>query len=134
MAQQCCEEHERIENVMKLYGVEEQMKTDNLKILMNDILANSEFETRDKENFDTHMLLKYDGQIIRKLIYLVLDKQNRNKNFQKAVHILSEFQKVKDGKADLDHVLQTEICELENEYIYPVFGGKEAFERKFKNP
>lgn len=37
-AEHCCEEYERIEKVMEIYGVEEQMKTDNLKELVKDLV------------------------------------------------------------------------------------------------
>ena len=118
-------------SVNGIMNVQEQLV--NLKKLMKDILENSEFETKEKNKFDTHMLLKYDGLVIRKIIYLVLDKPNRNKNFKKAVDILAEFQKVKDGELELEQVLQNQVRALDEEYIYPKFGGKEEFEKKFKN-
>lgn len=104
---------EKIQNLLK--DVEEQI-TPNLS-------------PEQKENVETKICVKYNTQIPIKIINLMLEEQ-RYDNLDKLLDMFDRLKDVQKGKADIVQAQQSFGEKLNEQYVYPKFGGKEGFEKK----
>jgi hypothetical protein len=85
-------------------------KTDNTKYFQT---VNSQFED-----------LPYS------IIKLLTERENRDTNLEKLLDMFAIMQTIKNGEKDITSAFTDYKEELNEEYVYPKFGGKEEFERK----
>lgn len=93
-----------------------------------------ELENEDKFAFERHLDSKFEDLSLRyySIFRLLLDKDNREDNVCKLIDIFSTLKKVKTGSLDIHKATEEYHEELNSEYIYPKFGGKEQFEKKMQ--
>ena len=66
------------------------------------------------------------------MIKILSDRQNRVPNLERVLQIIETLRKVKTGKLNMESAYADFVEEQNEKYIYPQFGGKEEFERKYK--
>lgn len=64
---------------------------------------------------------------------MLLDRENRVKNMERLLLLIETLKEIKYGNRDKDIEFNKFKESLANEYIYPKFGGKRAFEHKMRN-
>lgn len=81
--------------------------------------------------FEDIITAKYGEQCPPQLIDLLIeDKKNKStKNFEKMIQMFSTLVKVKEGEADMTTEYNAFTEEINSEYVYPKFGGKEEFNK-----
>lgn len=88
-------------------------------------------EETDNYSFERHLDSKFESLSLEynSIFRLLLDKENREKNILKLIEVFSKLQEVKAGLIDISKADIDFKEELNEEYIYPKFGGKEQFEK-----
>jgi hypothetical protein len=66
------------------------------------------------------------------MIKILSDRQNRVPNLERVLQIIETLRKVKMGNLNMESAFANFVEEQNEKYIYPQFGGKEEFERKYK--
>ena len=91
-----------------------------------------ELEARDQFAFERHLDEKFGDFSLKyyPIFMLLTDKKNREENVCKLIDMFSRLKKVKDGQVDITEADKSFNEDLNSEYIYPKFGGKEEYERK----
>lgn len=91
-------------------------------------------ESTDQLAFERHLDSKFENLSLRyyTIFKLLLDKEHREDNVCKLIEIFSVLKGVKSGSIDIQKANEDFQEELNNEYIYPKFGGKEQFEKKMR--
>lgn len=89
-------------------------------------------EIHDNIGFEHHMDAKYPDLSLRyySIFKLLLDREHREENVCKLIDIFSALKRVKSGEVDIKDATSDFQEGMNNEYIYPKFGGKEKFEKK----
>ena len=92
------------------------------------------FENTKPDEFKMHVIDKFIDYFDdnSKVFTTLLDKQNRDANVSKLLQVIELLSEIQLGKKDLNH--ETEMFhETHNQqYVYPKFGGKVAFEETIK--
>lgn len=88
----------------------EMEKTDNVKYFQ---MVNSSFES-----------LPYS------IIKLLTERENRDVNLEKLLDMFAIMQTIKNGEKNISSAFTDYKETLNEEYVYPKFGGKAEFERK----
>ena len=91
-----------------------------------------ELEKRDKKEFEKILTHKYYSLIPSTKIINMFLAPERYDNLERFMEMCDRLRLVKDGKKDMKSAYQ-EWCEkVNNDLLYPSFGGKEEFEKKMK--
>jgi hypothetical protein len=92
-------------------------------------------EESDPASFEKHLESKFSdfSNSNYGVFKLLLEKKHRAQNVNKLITLFSQLQSAKSGETTLDAVYADYTEGLNNEYIYPKFGGKEQFEQTMKN-
>jgi hypothetical protein len=90
-----------------------------------------ELENRDQLTFERHLDVKFEDLSLRHypIFKLLIDKEHREENVCKLIDMFSILAKVKSGALDINQADKNFNEDLNNEYIYPKFGGKQQFEQ-----
>lgn len=88
-------------------------------------------EKTDPKSFEKHLDSKFSkfSERYYAVFKLLIDKKDRAKNVQKLIELFGKFEEVKEGKRTIDSAYKEFTEELNSEYIYPKFGGKDKFEK-----
>lgn len=130
----------------KLYTEDEVMKDKNaekaemkvsaipdLELLLQNIIElvemmeTPEMDTvrqTDKSRYENIIITKYQDCMPYSMIKLLL--QDRHNNLPKIIKMIETLSDVKAGKADINEEYDKFGEKLNEEYLYPKFGGKEA--------
>ena len=65
------------------------------------------------------------------MIKILSDRENRVYNLEKVLEMIETLRKVKNGQLDMQKAFSDFIEQQNEKYIYPQFGGKEEFEKKY---
>lgn len=104
----------------------------DLELLLKNVIELVELmEQPDMENFKKTNNAEYEKMLVNKyqdcmpynMIRLLL--RDRHNNLEKVIQLIQVLSKVKDGKADLNEEYDKFGEKLNEEYLYPKFGGKE---------
>lgn len=92
-------------------------------------------EKSDPDGFEKHLDNKFSAFSLRYygIFKMLLEKKGREENLAKLIDLFSSLNKVKTGKKSMDLAYEQYTEGLNNEYIYPKYGGKEKFEQHIKN-
>lgn len=81
-------------------------------------------EKNDNVSFERLIIHKYQDLMPYNIIKLIL--QDRYENLEKIINMFQILDKVKSGKADINEEYEKFGESLNEEYLYPKFGGKDA--------
>lgn len=86
----------------------------------------------EKNAVETQICQKYNNEIPIKIINLMLeeDPQTRYDNLADLMDMFDRLRGVKEGRTEIVQAQQAFNEKLNEKYVYPKFGGKEAFEKK----
>lgn len=101
-------------------------------IELSDTSEMIELEKNDKDAYEQFFSDEY-LDIPLGLVRLLLERENRDKNLKKTCEMIETLIRVKEGQADIDKEFETFNENLNQELVYPQFGGKEAFEKALIN-
>lgn len=89
-----------------------------------------DLESKDPAAFETHLDLKFEDISMKyySVFRLVIDKENREENIFRLIEIFSTLKKVKAGDLDIDRADEDFRENMNQEFIYSKYGGKEKFE------
>jgi len=112
----------------------------NLVELTNNILSLVDFldkpeiielEKNDERIYFQSVIEKFD-KVPMSIIRLMMERENRDINLEKLINLIQTLKSVKNGKKNINNAFEQYKSQLEEEYIYPKFGGKEEFEKQMK--
>ena len=121
---------------------EPKMSVDNipdLNKIMEDVMDMVEFmnepaalelKFEDKQKYDDMVYFKYREIITPKIINILLEDINNMKGIMEMFETLAA---IKCGNLDIETETDKYAAKIENQYIYPKFGGKEKFFEMLKN-
>lgn len=94
-----------------------------------------QLERDDEYAFEYHMNSKFEDFSLQhySIFRLLMDKKNREDNICKLIDMFNILKRVKKGELELEKANKDFQEDLNNEFIYPKFGGKENFEKTLKN-
>jgi hypothetical protein len=111
---------------------------DKLLVKIQDLLQDIETQLKpdlssdEKEEIETRLYRKYNNQIPIKIISLMFEEQ-RYENLDRLLDMFDKLKEVQSGKADIKTAQDKFNEKLNEDYVYPKFGGsKESFEQKIK--
>lgn len=88
-----------------------------------------EMEKSDNTKF-YHIITSKFENLPFSIIKLLIERENRGENLEKLLEMFSVLQNVKHGNKDIESAYNDYKENLNEQYIYPKFGGKDEFERK----
>lgn len=93
-----------------------------------------ELEENNKDEFEKRIEQKFNIYESRysKIYILLMQKKNRIQNLIRLTDICSRINEMRSGKLDMKTTNEKFIEEMNNEYVYSKFGGKEKFEETLK--
>lgn len=94
----------------------------------------AEYEKTNKFEFDRLLYAKFNTKLPMRVIKLITETERRYSNVDKLLNMFERLRKIKDGKKDLETESKKFGEELNEEFIYPEFGGKEKFEKEMTKP
>ena len=83
-----------------------------------------DLKNRDKKQYDDTVYFKYRELISPKIINILLEDIN---NLNGIIEMFEKLNAIKMGKLDIETETDNFAVKIENEYIYPKYGGKEKF-------
>lgn len=89
----------------------------------------SEMEISDNVKFYQIITSKFED-LPFSIIKLLLEKENRGENIGKLLEMFDILQNVKYGNRNIEDAYNNYKENLNEQFIYPKFGGKTEFERK----
>jgi len=107
--------------------------TELLNYMATDEMVKLEKENREefcKHLRETFINFEYKGN--RSVFNILIDDRNRDKNFDQLLSMIATLQLVKVGKRDVKEEHEKFKDSNDNRYVYPLYGGKEEFEKKMK--
>lgn len=87
---------------------------------------------RNKNDFEDMIIKLFGEDIPNKIITLMLE-DDRYDNLAKLLDMFDILRKVKNQQADIQEEFHKFNENLNEQYLYPKFGGKEEFENRMKN-
>jgi hypothetical protein len=97
-----------------------------LEFIDNPVIV--ELENTDKTKYVQTVNSQFED-IPFSIIKVLIDREHRDTNLEKLLDLFAKMQSVKNGEKDKDTAFKEYKEELNEEYIYPKFGGKAEFER-----
>lgn len=87
-------------------------------------------ENIDQMAFERHLDSKFEKFSLRyySIFKLLLDKENREDNLCRLIDMFKELKRIKMGLVDIHEANKQYHEELNNEFIYSKYGGKEQYE------
>lgn len=113
--------------------------------LLNDIIELLDYigideiiqmEKNDPVLFNNHIREKFiyfEEKGNRSVFNILIDKRNRDANFDELMNMIATLQLVKIGKRDVKTEHEKFRDENDSRFVYPLYGGKDEFERKLKD-
>lgn len=85
--------------------------------------------------FEQHLDSKFEDFSTNyyNIFKLLLDRDKREENLCRLIDMFKELKRVKMGAIDIDYADKQYKEELNKEFIYPKYGGKQQFERAMQN-
>jgi hypothetical protein len=107
--------------------------TDNILDLL-DFMHSEEMiikKHQDNIEFERILSVKYNDLMPRKIIDLLLEdeKNNNTNNFNKLIKMIEVLSQIKGGNLDYDQEYTKFTEDVNEEYIYSKYGGKENFQK-----
>lgn len=92
-------------------------------------------ETTDEIAFEHHLDAKFEYLSSKYYIIfkMLLDKKHRTENIEKLIDTFSILRDVKSGSINIHDADKNYKEALNEQYIYPKYGGKENFEKEMLN-
>jgi chromosome segregation ATPase len=87
---------------------------------------------KQRSDIEGMITRKYLMEMPKNIIDLMLEK-DRDANFVKLNGMFNMLRPVQNGSVDIETAQQSFNEKLNNEYVYPKFGGKEGFEKAMAN-
>ena len=99
-----------------------------------EIMDTEEMIKLQEESYPRFMnkIIEVIPDIQTSMIKILSDRQNRVPNLERVLQIIETLRKVKLGNLNMESAYADFVEEQNEKYIYPQFGGKEEFERKYK--
>ncbi len=91
-------------------------------------------EKNDQLTFEQIVYNKYNDQMPRSIIKLLIDENERYDNLAQMLDMFDSLDKIKNGQKDINHGFDEYNEKLNEKFIYPQHGGKEEFLKKFTHP
>lgn len=90
-----------------------------------------ELERTNRKLFEDRVYMKYNAHVPIKIIGLIVE-ENRVENMEKLLDMFEMLEEVKSGRSNIHDAHKAFVEKLNEEMVYPQFGGKEGFEAKMK--
>lgn len=99
------------------------------------LMDNTEMMILEKGNNNeyTNIILSQFEDLPYSIIKLLLERNERENNVGRLINMLNILKNVKSGEQDINEAYNKYSEQLNEEYIYPKFGGKNNFEKEIKN-
>ena len=93
-------------------------------------------ENDNKTKYESHMDLTFNelSSSYYSTFKLLLDRENRDANLERLIEMLDMLKEVEKGKMSVVHAGNALGEKLNEQYIYPQFGGKNNFMKKMAEP
>lgn len=117
-------------NINAIPNIDELMET-VLSVLTYMNTEQMQFmEQADNIGFERHLEEKYSAFHEKHygIFKLLMDRENRAENVARLIEMFTILHEVKSGKKDLQEADKAYQEELNQKFIYPRFGSREAFE------
>ncbi len=120
------------------YSIDEIVDIDKI---LNNIIDFIQFSDKpeiiDLEKRDDtayfHLIMERYEELPMSIIRLLMERENRSENVEKLLDMITLLSKLKNGEGDINEEFEKFSENLNEEYVYPEFGGKEKFEEKMNN-
>lgn len=107
----------------------------DLTLMTTKLLEFIEFEEKEEtqklkeENRGNYnyVIYKEYSMLPPTMIKLLSEKEKRTENLQKVMDMLRLLTNVKEGKTNFEHAENEFMEKRSEEYLYPIFGGREKF-------
>jgi len=142
VAGKCVEAEIKLDGAPSGY-VEPEMSVDaipNLNNILEKIIEMVEFmntpqmvkkKAADPKNYEYTIYFKYRDYMPSKIIDLLIE--NHTENLQKLITMFETLNGIKAGELDMKTEYEKFTENVNEEYLYPSFGGKDKFRERMKN-
>jgi hypothetical protein len=98
-----------------------------------EIMDTSEMIELQKDNYPNFMnhIINKIPDIQTSMIKILSDRENRVYNLEKVIEMIETLRRVKNGQLEMQKAFSDFVEQQNEKYIYPQFGGKDEFEKKY---